>query len=92
MGLTLLFVVVGHLQAGSPEAALDIETLVGLTAVEDGLVAANLFGDEVERLDQAQTQLLALLVLGDCDILNVADLCERMDAVEETNWLAQKVP
>lgn len=79
MGLTLLFIVVSHLEAGSPEAALDVETLVGLAAVENGLVAADLFGDEVERLDQAQTQLLALLVLGDCDILNVANLCERMD-------------
>lgn len=79
MGLTLLFVVVSHLEAGPPETALDVETLVGLAAVENGLVAADLFGDEVERLDQAQTQLLALLVLGHCDILNVANLCERMD-------------
>lgn len=50
----LFLVVVGHLQPGPLEAALDVEALVGLTAVEDCLVGADLFGDEVEGLDQAQ--------------------------------------
>jgi hypothetical protein len=74
-------VVVRHLQAGSPEAALDVEALVGLTAVEDGLVAARLLGDKVECLDDAQPQLLALLILGNGDILDVSDRPEAVDAV-----------
>ena len=44
----------GHLQPGPLEAALDVEALVRLAAVEDRLVGADLFGDEVEGLDQAQ--------------------------------------
>lgn len=77
-------VVVGHLQASTAEAALDVEALVGLAAVEDALVAADLFGNEVQGLDDAQAQLLALLVLGHGDILNVADDAKVVDAVR--NW------
>lgn len=73
-------VVVRHLQAGPPEAALDVEALVVLAAVEDRLVAARLYGDVVERLDEAQAQLLALLVLGDGDVLDVPDRPEIVDA------------
>lgn len=81
MGLALCsLVVVGHLEACSPEAALDVEALVGLAAVENALVAPDLFGDKVEGLDQSKTQLLALLILGDCDILNVTDGAEVVDA------------
>jgi hypothetical protein len=73
-------VVVGHLQASPPEAALDVEPFVGLAAVEDALVAADLLGDEVEGLDEAEAELLALLVAGDSDILDVADGAETVDA------------
>lgn len=69
----LFFVIVGHLQACSLEAALDVESLVGLAAVENRLVAADFFGDKVKRLDQSQPQLFALLVLRDGDVLDVAD-------------------
>ena len=79
--LLLLAVVVRHLQAGPPEAALDVEALVRLAAVEDALVAPDLLGDVVQRLDDAQPELLALLVLGDGDVLDVADLAEVVDAV-----------
>lgn len=68
------FVVVGHLQTCSSESALDVEALVGVAAVEDALVAANLFGDEIEGLDESEAELLALLVLGDGNVLDVADL------------------
>lgn len=64
----------GHLQACSSESALDVEALVGVAAVEDALVAANLFGDEIEGLDESEAELLALLVLGDGNVLDVADL------------------
>ena len=81
MGFTLCaLVVVCHLETSAAEAALDIEALVRLTAVEDRLVAANLLGDEVEGLDQAQAELLALLVLGDGDIFDVSDEAEVVDA------------
>lgn len=82
----LFLVVVRHLEAGALEAALDVEALVGLAAVEDGLVAADALGDVVEGLDEAQAQLLALLVLGDGDVLDVADQTEVVDAV--CVWLA----
>ena len=72
--------IVRHLQAGPPETALDVEALVVLAAVEDGLVTPRLPGDEVEGLDDAQTQLLALLVLGDGDVLDVANGAEIVDA------------
>ena len=70
-----------HLEAGPPEAALDVEALVGLAAVEDGLVAADLLGDEVERLDEAQAELLALLVLRHRDVLDVAYETQAVDTV-----------
>lgn len=73
------FVVVGHLQACSSESALDVEALVGVAAVEDALVAANLFGDEIEGLDESEAELLALLVLGDGNVLDVADLAQAVD-------------
>lgn len=50
----LFFVVVGHLQASPLEAALYVETLVGLAAVENGLVAADFLSNIVKRLDQSQ--------------------------------------
>lgn len=76
-------VIVRHLQAGAPKPALDVEPLVGLAAVEDGLVAPRLRGNVVERLDQPQAQLLALLVLGHRDVLDVSDRAEVVDAVIE---------
>jgi hypothetical protein len=71
------------LETGSSEAALDVETLVGLTAVQNALVAANLLGDVVECLDDSETKLLALLVLCDGDILDVADGAKAVDTVKE---------
>ncbi len=71
-----------HLEAGPPEAALDVESLVVLAAVEYCLITPNLLGDVVERLDDAQAQLLALLVFGDRDVLDVADGSEVVDAAE----------
>lgn len=76
-------VVVGHLKASSSESALDVEAFVGVAAVEDALVTANLLGDVVEGLDQAEAELLALLILGDGNVLDVADLAQTVDAVGE---------
>lgn len=70
-----------HLQTRPPEAALDVEALVGLAAVEDALVAAHLLSDVVEGLDEAQTEFLALLVAGDGDVFDVTNGTEGVDAV-----------
>lgn len=72
--------VVGHFQSGPPKTALHVETLVGLAAVQYCLVASCLLGDIVERLDEAQAQFFALLILGDGDILDVTDRPEIVDA------------
>ncbi len=77
-------VVVRHLETGSAEAALDVKALVGLAAVEDRLVAAHVGGDVVEGLDDAQAELLSLLVLGDGNVFDVASLSESVNAAEET--------
>lgn len=71
--------VVRHLEPGPLEAALDVEALVGLAAVEDGLVAANLLGNEVEGLDQPKSQFLSLLILRDRDVFDVGDGAETVD-------------
>lgn len=82
MSLTLgHLIIVSHLKPGTAEAALDIEALIRLAAVENGLVAAHLGGDVVERLDDAQPQLLTLLIFCDGDVLDVADRRERVDAM-----------
>jgi hypothetical protein len=83
-------VVVGHLKASSSESALDVEAFVGVAAVEDALVAANLLGDVVEGLDQAEAELLALLVLGDGDVFDVTDGPEAVDAIGKVNLLIFK--
>lgn len=80
--------VMSHLQAGPPKAALDVEALVGLAAIKNCLVASHLFGDVVERLDEAQTQLLALLVLSDGDILDVTNRAEVVDTGARRGVLA----
>lgn len=72
-------VVVGHLQTSPPEATFDVETFVCLAAIQNSLVAADILGDVVECLDDAQTQLLALLVLGNGDVFNMADLAKTVD-------------
>lgn len=74
-------VIVGHFQTCPLEAALDVETLVGLGTVQDALVATGALSDEVQRLDHLQTELLSLLVLCNCNILNMARLAQVVDAM-----------
>lgn len=75
-------VVMCHLQTSPSEAALDVESLVGVAAVENALVTADLFGDIVERLDESEAELLALLVFSDSDVFDVSDGTEAMDAIK----------
>jgi hypothetical protein len=74
-------IVMCHLQPCSPEAALDVEALVRLATVQDTLVTSDLGSNEVERLDDAQPELLALLVLRDGDVLDMTHEAEAVDAV-----------
>lgn len=62
-----------HLQSGSFETTLDIESFIGFAAVQDGLVASDLLCRVVQCLYDPQAELLALLILCDSDVLNVAD-------------------
>lgn len=71
-----------HLQARTAEATFDVESFVGFAAVENALVASDLGGDVVEGLDQTETELLALLVLGDGDVLDVADVAKAVNATK----------
>ena len=75
--------VVSHLQTSAAETALDVEALVGLATVEDGLVAADLLGDVVEGFDEAQAELLALLVASDGNVFDVSYGAQAVDAVME---------
>lgn len=75
----------GHLEAGTSEAALDVKALVGVAAVENALVTANALGNKVEGLDESQAELLALLVLGDGNVFDVADGTEVVDAATPTS-------
>jgi hypothetical protein len=77
---SLLLVVVRHLQTRPLKTALDIETLVRLRAVKNSLIAANILRNKVQRLNDPQTKLLALLVLCDSDIFNVPNEAEVVDA------------
>lgn len=82
----LFVVVVRHLQPGPLETALDIEPFVGVAAIKNGLVATDFVGDEVEGLDQPQAQFLALLVLCDGDIFDVADHAKVVDTSNEKRY------
>ena len=71
-----------HFEASSLETTLEIETLVGLTAIKNTLVAADLFSHKIQSLDHLQSQLLSLLILSDGDILDVAYEPEVVNAIE----------
>lgn len=65
------------------ESALDVEALVGVAAIENAFVAADLLGNMIEGLDQPQTELLALLVLGDGNVFDVSDGTEAVNTVDK---------
>lgn len=80
---SFLLVVMRHLQSRPLEAALDVESLVRLGAVQNSLVATNVLRHIVQSLDDPQTKLLALLVLCDRDVLDVAYKTEAVNAAEQ---------
>ena len=74
-----------HLKTRPLEPALDVEAFVCFGAVQNGLVAANVFRNIIQGLDDAQTEFLALLIFCDGDVFDVADEAEVVDAVGRTN-------
>lgn len=62
-----------HLQPRTFEAALNIEPLVRLAAVQNALVTAHLGGDKVERLNDLKAKFLALLIFCDGDVFDMSD-------------------
>lgn len=68
-----------HLQPCPLKPTLDIEPLIRLTAIQNRLITPNLLSYKVQRLNNPQAQFLALLVFGDCNVLNVADQTELVD-------------
>lgn len=81
-----------HLQSRPLEPALDVESLVRLGAVQDSLVATNVLRHIIQSLDDPQTKLLALLVLCDRDVLDVAYEAEAVDAAEQKMSALSPVP
>ena len=69
-----------HFQTRPLETTLYIEALVRLRTVKNGLVATHVLRNKVQRLNDPQTKLLALLVLCDSNIFDVADEAEVVDA------------
>lgn len=69
-----------HLESCPLEPALHVEPLVRLATIENALVTAHLGGDKIEGLDELESELLALLILRNSDILDVADETEVVDA------------
>ena len=80
------FVIMSHLQSGPLEATFDIEALVCLAAIQDRLIAAYLFGNMVECLDDPQPKFLALLVLCNSDVLNVTHKTHVVDKLALNNY------
>lgn len=68
-----------HLQARPPEAALDVEALIRLAAVQYTLVTSHTLRYEVKGLYDLQAELLALLILRHGDIFDVSDLPKIVD-------------
>lgn len=69
-----------HLESCPLESTLDVEPFVRLAAVKNALVTAHLGCDEIEGLDKLEPELLALLVLRNGNVLDMADETQVVDA------------
>lgn len=72
-------VIMCHLQTSSLVPALDVESFVGFTAVENALVTTNFLCNEIKSLNQFQAKFLALLIFRDGDIFDMSNESEMMD-------------
>ena len=68
-----------HLKPCSSVSTFHIETFVRLAAIQYALIASHLLCQIVQSLYKSQSQFLALLVFGNCDIFDVAHETEAVD-------------
>jgi hypothetical protein len=78
-------IIVCHLQSRPLVSAFDVESLVRLAAVENAFVTSNSLRDEVKGLNELETEFLPLLIFCNCNIFDVADESEVMDAEAGSN-------
>lgn len=69
----------GHFQPRPLEPALHIEPLVCLGTIEDRLITAYFFSDEIQRLNHFQSEFLPLLVFGYGDVFDMSYETEIVD-------------
>lgn len=74
-------IIMRHLQPSPLIPTLNIEPLVRLAAIQNTLIASNLLGHEIQRLDELQTEFLALLIFRNSDILDMSYESEVVDAI-----------
>jgi hypothetical protein len=74
-----------HLKPCSSVSTLDIEPLIRFTAIQYALIASHLLCQVVQSLYESQTQFLALLVLGNGDIFDMAHKTEIVDELALDN-------
>lgn len=79
--------VVDHFHAGAVIAAFLVKCLLLLAAVEDGLVAAGVVGDGVEGVHEQAAEASALVLLGDANLLDMADSAAVMNTGPIVNIL-----
>jgi hypothetical protein len=70
-----------HLGTRNLEAALFVELDVVLTAIENRFPASHVLRHGVQGIEHMESQLLSLLVLGNADLLDVADSSAILDAL-----------
>jgi len=68
-----------HLEPSPLKPTLNIEALVSLAAVQNRLITPDILGHKVQRLNDPQAQLLALLVLSHSNVLDVPHKPEIMN-------------
>lgn len=82
--------IVRHLGARVVIAALGVKRLVLRTAVENVLVAADVFSNGIKGLDHLEAQLLALVFFGDGDLFDMADESTVVDATSQYSTCKSK--
>jgi hypothetical protein len=71
-----------HLQSCSFESTFYVEAFVRFTTIQNTLVTTYFLGDEIEGLDDFETEFLSLLVFRDGYIFDVTDKSEIVDTMK----------
>jgi tRNA-dihydrouridine synthase len=70
-----------HFHPGAGIPTLRIEPFIPLRTVQNRLVAADIDGDRIERLDEFLAEAFALVVVVNGNIFDVADGAEVVDTI-----------